>query len=134
VNSREHAALGAVVSGLGCLALAESHGPAALATLFVVGVGLSVFVDLDHFPIARLLAGDWSNLRRALADPVRTLSEPSYVFPELRFGQARLASHLLVGATLAGGALLVDPGLAAFLAAVIAAHVLADVLRDRRVL
>jgi hypothetical protein len=132
VNSREHAAIGAVVSGVGCLALAESYGPATLAALFLAGVWLSVFVDLDHFLIARLYAGDWSNLRRALADPGRALSEPAYVFPELRFARARLASHLLLGAALVGGALLVDAALAAFVGAVLAAHVLADVLRDRR--
>lgn len=131
MNSAEHAAVGAAVGIAGAVLLADAYPPAVLVGLVVVAVGLSVLIDLDHFPIAWLLAGDLEPLRRALADPRRTATDPGFVFPDLEFPWLRLASHLLIGAVLVAATFTVDARVAGFLGAVVLAHVVADVLRDQ---
>ena len=105
-----------------------------LAVLFVVGVGLSVFVDLDHFLIARWAAGDWSHLWRVFGAPRRAFSDPGFVFPDLEFPWLRLASHVVIAALLGLGASTVDVRLAAFLVGILVVHIVADVLRDQQLL
>ncbi|MFB6218779.1 MAG: hypothetical protein ABEH77_06315, partial [Halobacteriaceae archaeon] len=126
----EHAAIGTVVAGLGVLALAPAYPPATLVALFLAGVAGSVLVDLDHFPIVWALAGDRAALGRALADPPRALTDPEYVFPHTEFPWVRIASHLLLGGALAAAAATADPRLAAYVLALLGAHVGADLLRD----
>lgn len=132
MNSVEHAAIGTVVAGAGAAALAGAYAPATVAGLWLAGVVGSVLIDLDHFPIAWLV-GDREAVGRALTHPWRTLTDPEFVF-EAEFPWLRIASHLLIGGTLAAAAWTVDGRLAGFVAAVVAAHVLADVLRDQKVL
>jgi hypothetical protein len=134
MNSVEHAVLGTVAAGVGVAALAEAYPPLVLTALFVAGVGVSVFVDLDHFVIARWAAGDWSHLRRVFAAPTRAFSEPGYVFPDLEFPWLRLASHVVIATILGLAAATVDTRLAAFFVGVFAVHVLADLLRDQELL
>ncbi|WP_380674928.1 hypothetical protein [Salinigranum sp. GCM10025319] len=133
MKSPEHAAIGAVVGGVAVAVLFPGASFAAGATLWVAGVVLSVFVDLDHFLIARAMCGDWSNLRRAVSNPRIGLIEQEQVFadvdePTLR--QYRLLSHLLVGGVLVLVGSQVDGRLAVLVALLLYAHVVADLLRD----
>lgn len=100
--------------------------------LLVVGAGLlGTAVDLDHFVIARLRTGSWSQLRRCLADPRMALLEQDEIFQEGAVGKlARLASHLLITAVLVAGLSVVGPTLALAAGVVLAVHILCDVAWD----
>ena len=92
-------------------------------------VGLSVLIDVDHFPIARVAVGDWRHLRRVLADPALLLFGQDEIF-DLDFRRTRIASHLLVGAGLTATLRRRAPAAAVVTAVCLAAHVVADALRD----
>ena len=131
--SREHFVLGAVVSGIGVAALRAAFSTPALAALFAYGVLLSVFIDLDHFAVARRHAGDWSHLRACVSDPVFAFTEQDEVFagvPEQQIRTERLLSHALIGGALTAALWFASVPVALFTAAVVYVHVVADLLRD----
>ena len=136
MKSPEHAVLGALASGLLAVALPVAV-PVEAALLVAYGLALSVFVDLDHFLVARYHAGDWSHLRRCLADPVFAFTSQEQVFEGVdtrALEVQRLLSHLLLGGALICGMALVRPVYATFTAGVLYVHVVADVLRDGEIL
>jgi hypothetical protein len=96
-------------------------------------VFFSVFIDLDHFVITRRMTGDWSNLRRAISDPRVGLIDQEEVFAdvdEVRLRQYRLLSHLLIGGVAVVVSSQVAGRIAVFVAVLLYAHVVADLLRD----
>ncbi|MFC4450214.1 hypothetical protein [Halorussus aquaticus] len=132
MKSPEHATLGAIASLLLVFTLPVSV-PLEAAVLFAYGVLLSVFVDLDHFVVARYHAGDWSHLRRCVTDPVFAFTEQEQVFEGVdtrTLEVHRLLSHLLVGGALVAALALFAPVYALFTAGVLYVHVVADLLRD----
>ncbi|WP_121822700.1 hypothetical protein [Halostella salina] len=131
--SREHFLIGAVVSTAGVAALRDAFSLPVLAGLFAGGVLLSVFIDLDHFLVARRHAGDWSHLRACVRDPVFAFTEQDEVFegiPEQQIQLERLLTHAVVGGALTAALALVSVPVAVFAAVVVYAHVVADLLRD----
>lgn len=130
METTEHLVAGTVATAACLVALAGKCGRRTLAALGVYGVGLSVFVDLDHFLLARYYAGDWRHLRRVLANPRDALVGQEWVFEDLEMERERLGSHFVVGAALIGGFLALAPVAAAVTAVVLAVHVTCDVLRD----
>jgi hypothetical protein len=136
MKSPEHAAIGAVVGAVSVAVVFPTVAFPTKASLWVVGVLFSVFVDLDHFVIARAMQGDWTNLWRAVSNPRVGLIDQEQVFAdtdEIRLRQYRLLSHLLVGGVVVGVCSVVDPRLAVFVAVLLYAHVVADLVRDAEV-
>jgi hypothetical protein len=136
MKSPEHAAIGAVVGAVSVAIVFPTVAFPTKASLWVVGVLFSVFVDLDHFVIARAMQGDWTNLQRAVSNPRVGLIDQEQVFAdtdEIRLRQYRLLSHLLVGGVVVGVCSVVDPRLAVFVAVLLYAHVVADLVRDAEV-
>ena len=133
MESLEHFVIGSVAAALALVPLAERFSIPVLLVLFAVGVVLSVLIDLDHFVLARLRVGDWRHLRRVLGDPTNALSGQGWIFEGVELERERLASHLVVGIVLVGIGAALNPAAGAFLAAVIAVHVVCDVLRDREI-
>lgn len=132
MKSPEHATLGAIASLLLVVALPVSV-PVEAAGLVAYGVLLSVFVDLDHFVVARYHAGDWSHLRRCVTDPVFAFTQQEQVFDGVdtrTLEVHRLLSHVLLGGALVAGTFLFRPVYALFTAGVLYVHVVADLLRD----
>jgi hypothetical protein len=135
----EHAVVGAVVSTLGVAVLwvLTALDPFALGALFAYGLLVSVFIDLDHFPLARLDAGHWGHFWEATRNlPAvllgrRTLFEPSIAD---RLRSRRIASHVVIGTVLAVAGWTIRPGVAGFTVLVVGAHVTCDLLRDREIL
>lgn len=130
MRSFEHAAIGAVVGAVVIPVLARGRSLPAKVALWLYGLALSVFVDLDHFVIAWLKTGEWSYLRRAVADPVWAFTRQEEVFPDVTMTLERLVSHLLIGGVLAVIFRRFSRPLAAVTSVVIRVHVLADVLRE----
>ena len=129
MKSSEHASIGAVV-GAAALVVLRRSSLASNALLWAYGVFLSVFIDLDHFVIARRKAGDWSHLRAAVTNPVWAFTEQDEVFPDLRFPVERLLSHAVIGGVLTLLWLPASAAVAAFTAVIVYAHVVADMLRE----
>ncbi|PSP55381.1 hypothetical protein BRC82_05400 [Halobacteriales archaeon QS_1_67_19] len=132
MQSPEHAAIGAIASGGLALALPVAV-PLEAAALFVYGVLLSVFIDLDHFVLARYHAGDWSHFRRCVTDPVFAFTAQERVFEGVdtrTLEVHRLLTHMLVGAAVVVGAAAVEFVYGLFTAGVLYVHVVADLLRD----
>jgi hypothetical protein len=135
----EHAIVGSVVSALtvGTLWLSTAFAPVTLVALFAYGLLVSVFIDLDHFPLARIEAGHWGHFREAarnLPDVLlgrTTLFEPAIAD---RLRSQRLASHVVIGAVLAAAGWTIRPVVAGFTVLVVGTHVACDLLRDREML
>lgn len=133
MKSPEHAAIGAVVAGGAVVVLFPTAALVPTVALWVGGVLFSVFIDLDHFVIARAMRGDWSNLRRAVTNPRVGLVDQEQVFADVdepRLRQYRLLSHLLLGGVLVALASRLTVGLGVFVAVLLYAHVVADLVRD----
>jgi hypothetical protein len=136
MKSPEHAVLGAIASGILVAVLPGISVPLEAAVLFAYGLVLSVFVDLDHFLVARYHAGDWSHLRRCVTDPVFAFTEQEQVFEGVdtrTLEVHRLLSHVLLGGALVGVLALFEPIYALFTAVVLYVHVVADLLRDAEI-
>ncbi|MFC7080320.1 hypothetical protein [Halorussus caseinilyticus] len=135
MKSPEHATLGAIASLLLVVALPVSI-PLEAAVLVGYGLLLSVFIDLDHFVLARVHAGDWSHLRRCVTDPVFAFTEQERVFEGVDTRSLevhRLLSHMVLGGALVAALALVAPVYALFTAGVLYVHVVADLLRDGKI-
>ena len=133
MKSAEHAAVGAVVGAVAVALFLPSESLSTQAALWAGGVFFSVFIDLDHFVIARAMRGDWSNLRRAVTNPRVGLVDQEQVFADVdepRLRQYRLLSHLLLGGVLVALASRLTVGLGVFVAVLLYAHVVADLVRD----
>lgn len=131
MESSEHAVVGAAVSAVGVCFLRGRSLSTRLA-LFGYGLLLSVFIDLDHFAWARVKAGDWSHLSRAVTDPTWAFTEQDDVFEGLGIDFERLLSHLVIGGVSTAALWLVSPAVAVYNAVVVYFHVLADVLREAK--
>lgn len=135
MQSRAHAAIGAVVSAALVAVLWPGADLAVAGALWGYGVALSVLIDLDHFVVARLAVGDWRHLRKVLARPAGVLWDQTWIFSEEALDELdRLLSHAVLGGALVAGTWALDPTLATYTAVVLYAHVLADLLRDNEVL
>lgn len=132
MRSSEHAVIGAVAGAAAIPALARGRSLPAKLALWTYGLALSVFIDLDHFAIAWLKTGDWSYLRRAVADPIWAFTHQEEVFPDVEMTLERLASHVVIGGALAALLGPVDRALAAFSTGIVCVHVLADVVYEAR--
>ena len=130
MRSTDHARVGAVVGAVATGVLANERSLRARLALWTYGVLLSVLIDLDHFAIARLKAGNWSHLRRALARPTWALTNTKEVFPDVSMTLERLASHVLVGGALVFVLRPVDRALSTYTALLLYAHLLADLLYE----
>ncbi|SIR27753.1 hypothetical protein SAMN05421858_2081 [Haladaptatus litoreus] len=135
--SREHFLIGVVVSGLLLVPLSERFGTLLLAGLFVYGVLLSVFIDLDHFVLTRIRTGSWRHLTACLKNPVAAFGDQDWVFEDVDsedLEHERILSHVFLGGVLVALSVFVSPAVAVFTAVVLYFHVLADLLRDTDVL
>lgn len=130
MKSTEHALVGAIVSTVGTLALGDRLSRPAKVVLWCYGVCLSVFIDLDHFVLARWLTGHWEELFAALSNPKRAFTTPGWLFEGLTMRIERLLSHTIIGGVLTLVTFAITPFLAVFTAIVVYAHILCDLLRD----
>lgn len=109
-------------------AVAATTGTAPAWQVAGVAVVVGVFVDLDHFVVARLTDGDWRSFRRLLANPTLPFGDASELFVDSDFdGLDRLLSHLLIAGAVVGGLAVVAPVLAVVAAVSLYVHLLADV-------
>ena len=134
--SREHFAIGVVVSALLLVPLSSRFGVPLLAVLFAYGVLLSVFIDLDHFVLTRLETGSWRHLRACVSNPRDAFGDQDWVFEDMEdtgLEHLRILSHVAIGGVLVGVLVLFSPPAAVFTAVVLYFHVLADLLRDNGV-
>lgn len=133
MKSGEHAVVGAVVGSVAAVVLVGTSSLSLLAGFVAYGVLLSVFVDLDHFLISRVMVGDWRHLGLAVKNPRIGLIEQEKVFEghDDELQPRRLLSHHVVGGVLVFGLAVAGlDALAVFSAVVLYAHVLGDYLRD----
>jgi hypothetical protein len=130
VYSKGHA-LVAGGAGVPVVLLASDPLQATVAWAWVVALGVGI--DADHFAIARLNRGDWTNLRRVVAAPRLALAGQDDIFdPGDVWRDQRLLSHLVVGGVLTVAAWLLDPFWALATGASVYTHVVADLVSDAR--
>lgn len=130
MNSGPHAAV-SVVAGLAALAVTTPTVPAwvVVAVAVVAGVG----VDLDHFLLARYNTGDWTALRRCLRDPAIVFRDQEAIFEPGDVGALnRLLTHVAIAGLVVPTLYLWRPSVAGAVALSLYAHVLADLVADRR--
>lgn len=102
-----------------------------VAVLVVYGTAIGVFVDLDHFLIARVKTGGWDAVRFCLSNPTAAVADQGRIFGHGDVGVlSRLLSHLLI-VGLAGPLLaLASVPFSILTVAVLYVHLVCDVLWD----
>lgn len=133
MKSTEHAVAGAVVSAIGVLASGDRFSRSTKVLLWCYGVFLSVFIDLDHFVIARYKTGNWKWLFEALTHPRQAFTAPEWLFEDARMTSERLLSHAVIGGVLTLLSFAITPFLAVFTPVVVYTHVVCDLLRDTEI-
>jgi hypothetical protein len=133
MKSTEHAVVGAVVSAIGALAAGERFSRTTKVSLWCYGVFVSVFIDLDHFILARYKTGNWKWLFEALSHPKKAFSDPEWLFEDVPMVSERLLSHAVIGSVLTLFLLVITPFVAVFTAVVVYTHILCDLLRDAEI-
>ena len=128
--SRAHGAISLVVSVvLVALGVWFVHPVATVAYGTAIGVG----IDFDHFLMARYNTGNWRALRFLLSNPRQALSDQSTIFEAADLSHFdRLVSHVLIIGVAVPLTWWVDASLGLLTAVVLYAHVLADLIADRR--
>jgi hypothetical protein len=125
--SRDHAILSGLVAIPFAMAPVSPNAILVWSYMLILGVG----IDLDHFLIARLRRGDWTNLRRCFQQPQRIVFAQSEIFDDDDIRRVeRLLSHHLLGGVLVAFTFFVDRYLAIVTAVTIYTHVLADIYWD----
>jgi hypothetical protein len=127
--SRGHALVAGFVGLPVAIGAPDGHSVLLWAAVVLLGVG----IDFDHFAIARLNRGDWSNLRQCLAQPAVVFGDQSDIFDTGDvWRDQRLLSHLLIGGVLTTAVWTIDQYWAFATAIAIYTHVLADLYADTR--
>lgn len=135
MKSGEHFLVSVPVVSAVLGSVAERYSPGQLAALAVYGLGLGVLIDLDHFALARLRVGDWRHARDCLRHPKRVVFDQDNLFSGTgRLANLRLLSHVLLSGVLTALASSVSHPAGRLTAVVLYFHVLADLLRDNRIL
>jgi len=123
------------VGGVVALVAGLTPGRAALAVAYAGAAG--TLIDLDHFLLARIRAGDWRALQVILRDPSLAVLHQDEIFAEGEVGTLRrLLSHVLLSGALVGAfALLASASVVAVFwailtAVVLYAHLLTDLAWD----
>lgn len=99
--------------------------------VIVYGTALGVFIDLDHFLIARFKTGSWNALRFCLVNPLAAFTDQDRIFSRGDVGAlTRLLSHLLLTGILVPALALTSLPLGIVTAAVLYAHIVTDVAWD----
>ncbi|AEH37217.1 hypothetical protein [Halopiger xanaduensis] len=103
--------------------------PAALIVAYAVALG--VFIDLDHFLIARFKTGSWDAVRFCLSNPTAAVADQDRIFGRGDVGVlSRLLSHLLLAGILVSLLALASVPLAILTGAVLYVHIVCDVIWD----
>ncbi len=90
-----------------------------------------MFIDLDHFLIARFKTGTWNALRFCLVNPLAAFTDQDRIFDRGDVGAlSRLLSHLLLTGVLVPTLALASLPLAVVTAAVLYVHIVTDVAWD----
>ncbi|WP_408960075.1 hypothetical protein [Natrinema sp. 74] len=105
------------------------------AVVVAYGTAVGVFIDLDHFLIARRKTGDWTAVRFCLANPGAAIGDQSRIFEPGDVGVlSRLLSHVVIAGVVVPALTLVSVPLAVLTGAVLYAHLLADLVWDLQLL
>ena len=129
--SKSHLVVSAVLGA--AVALAVGAPPTRFALLVAYAALVGTAIDLDHFLVARVRAGDWRHLRFAVANPRSAFVDQDELFEEGAVGpQTRLLSHALIAGALVVGLVVVSPFLALLTTLVLYVHVVADLVAGVR--
>jgi hypothetical protein len=128
--SRSHAIISAIIGVPLAVTAPEFHQPSYILIYVVV---LGVGIDLDHFVIARINRGDWSNFTRCIRSPSQVFVDQASIFERGDIWRdQRLFSHLLIGGVLIGLVWFISEYLAFVTAVTVYTHVIADLYSDMR--
>lgn len=101
------------------------------AALVLYGTALGVFIDFDHFLIARLKTGTWDAVRFCIRNPSAAVADQGQIFGPGDVGVlSRLLSHLLIIGVLAPALALASIPLAILTGTVLYVHLVTDVIWD----
>ncbi|ELY70055.1 hypothetical protein [Natrinema versiforme] len=120
---------GLLTASLAPISLFGYAVPAAIVVAYGTAVG--VFIDLDHFLIARFKTGDWDAVRFCLANPGTAATDQSEIFDPGDVGVlSRLLSHVVIAGVVVPSIALASVPLAIVTGAVLYVHLLADLVWD----
>lgn len=134
MQSSEHFLASVPATALALSVVRKRCSRVRLALLGVYGLALGVVIDLDHFLLARLYAGDWHHFGYVLRNPIAAVREQEAIFDDVRdMTLQRLLSHVLIGGALVGFTKRFSRPLSVVTAVVLYWHLVCDLLRDNRI-
>ncbi|RQG90382.1 hypothetical protein EA462_09540 [Natrarchaeobius halalkaliphilus] len=104
-----------------------------LGIVVAYGTAIGVFIDLDHFVIARLRTGDWNALRFCVTHPSAAVVDQDRLFDRGDVGLlSRLLSHLLITVAVVSVVAVESTPLGLITGVVLYVHIVTDVAWDIR--
>ena len=123
----QHLKISIILSPIVALLSFESLQTPEFLAVSVFGILLGTLIDLDHFVVARILHGNWNELKRALNSPMKIMKD-NFSVREQRIGNKnRFISHLAI-LWAAQLTLFLDPSLGLFTVSMLGSHVIADLI------
>ena len=127
MESIQHLKISVILSPIVALLSFESLQTPEFLAVSVFGILLGTLIDLDHFVVARILHGNWNELKRALNSPMKIMKD-NFSVREQRIGNKnRFISHLAI-LWAAQLTLFLDPSLGLFTVSMLGSHVIADLI------
>ena len=127
MESIQHLKISIILSPIVALLSFESLQTPEFLAVSVFGILLGTLIDLDHFVVARILHGNWNELKRALNSPMKIMKD-NFSVREQRIGNKnRFISHLAI-LWAAQLTLFLDPSLGLFTVSMLGSHVIADLI------
>lgn len=134
MRSSEHFVASVPVTALALVLVRKQCSRVRLAVLGVYGLALGVFIDVDHFLLARVYAGDWHHVEYVLDEPIEAFGKQEAIFDDVRdMTSQRLLSHVLLGGALIGVTRTLSRPWGIVTALVLYWHLVCDLLRDNRI-
>jgi hypothetical protein len=125
MESVQHLKISVIVSPFIALLSFESLQTPEFLAVSLLGVAIGTLIDLDHFVIARLLHGNWNDLKNALNSPIKIMKDNHAVREQEIGNKNRFISHLAI-LWLAQLTLFVNDEFGLFAVSMIGSHIAAD--------
>lgn len=127
MESINHLKISVILSPIIAILAFDSLQTPEFFAVSVLGILLGTLIDLDHFLIARILHGNWKELKRAFNSPLQIMKDNHSVREQKIGNKNRFISHLAIlwSAQLL---LFVNPELGLFTVSMLGSHIITDLI------
>lgn len=127
MESIQHLKISVILSPMVAILSFDSLQTPEFFAVSFFGILLGSLIDLDHFLLARIIHGNWNELKRALNSPLQIMKDNYSVREQSIGNKNRFISHLVIlwSAQLL---LLVNSEIGLFAVSMIGSHIITDLI------